>query len=125
MSVQAFREIATARPELIKMLKVVGDSMEPTINNGDFVWVDISCQSPVGDGIYLFSIGEKLVVKRVQINPLNNSVRILSDNPKYLPITAGDQCLVLVIWRVISWLLETSDAADHTPSIGFRGRAYR
>lgn len=103
MSVQAFREITTARPELIKILKVVGDSMEPTINNGDFVWVDISCQSPVGDGIYLFSIGEKLVVKRVQINPLNNSVRILSDNPKYLPITAEDYRLVQVLGRVISF----------------------
>lgn len=103
MSVQAFREITSARPELIKILKVVGDSMEPTICNGDFVWVDISCQSLIGDGIYLFSIGEKLVVKRVQINPLNNAVRILSDNPKYLPITAEDYRVVQVLGHVISF----------------------
>ncbi len=103
MSVSAFHQITTVRPELIKILKVVGDSMEPTISNGDFVWVDISCQTPVGDGIYMFCIGDRLVVKRVQINPLDNTIQILSDNPKYMPIKADNYQTVHVVGRVISF----------------------
>lgn len=103
MSVSAFHQITTVRPDLIKILKVVGDSMEPTISNGDFVWVDISCQTPVGDGIYMFCIGDRLVVKRVQINPLDNTIQILSDNPKYMPIKADNYQSVNVVGRVISF----------------------
>ena len=49
-----------------------------TISNNDFVWVDISCKTPTGDGIYMFCIGDRLVIKRVQINPFDNSLKILS-----------------------------------------------
>lgn len=103
ISVSAFHQITAINPERIKILKVIGDSMEPTISNGDFVWVDISCQTPIGDGIYMFCIGDRLVVKRVQMNPFNHSIQILSDNPKYMPIKADNYQTVRVVGRVISF----------------------
>ncbi len=103
MTMSAFHQITSVNPENIKILKVVGDSMEPTISNGDFVWVDVSCQTPTGDGIYMFCIGDMLVVKRVQINPFNNSIQILSDNPKYLPFQTDNYHEVNVVGRVISF----------------------
>ncbi len=103
LSMSALREVTTVAPEYIKILKVVGDSMEPTISSGDFVWVDVSCSSPVSDGIYLFCIGDRLVVKRLQINPFDNSVEIMSDNQKYKPLKAGDYQQVNVVGRVISY----------------------
>ncbi len=103
LSLTALKELTPVAPENIKILKVVGDSMEPTISSGDFVWVDISSQSPVSDGIYLFCIGDRLVVKRLQINPFDNSVEIMSDNTKYKPLKAMDYQMVNVVGRVISY----------------------
>lgn len=103
LTVAALHQITTVHPRYIKILKVIGDSMEPTISNNDFVWVDISCQTPTGDGIYLFCIGDMLVVKRVQINPFDSSVQILSDNPKYKPIYADNYQSVKTVGRVISF----------------------
>lgn len=103
MSLAALKQQTPVSPEHIKILKVVGDSMEPTISNGDFVWVDVSCISPTSDGIYLFCIGDRLVVKRVQINPFDNSLEILSDNPRYKPIQASNYQTVSVVGRVISF----------------------
>lgn len=103
LSLSALKELTPVAPEHIKILKVVGDSMEPTISSGDFVWVDISYTYPVSDGIYLFCIGDRLVVKRLQINPFDNSAEIMSDNPKYKPIKASDYQQVSVVGRVISY----------------------
>lgn len=103
LSLTALKHQTTVAPEHIKILQVSGDSMEPTISTGDFVWVDISCSYPVTDGIYLFCIGDRLVVKRVQINPFDNSVEIISDNPKYKPLKASNYQTVCVVGRVISF----------------------
>ncbi len=103
LTVSALHQITSVNPVHIKILKVVGDSMEPTISNNDFVWVDISCHTPTGDGIYLFCIGDMLVVKRVQINPFDQSVQILSDNAKYQPIRAENYQTVKTVGRVISF----------------------
>ncbi len=103
LSLSAFKELTPIAPECIKILKVVGDSMEPTISSGDFVWVDISCTTPISDGIYLFCIGDRLVVKRLQINPFDNSVEIMSDNTMYKPIKADDYQNIAVVGRVISY----------------------
>lgn len=47
-----FRQITMSAPENIKMIKVKGDSMEPTLKEGDWVLVDISRISPDSDGLF-------------------------------------------------------------------------
>ena len=81
-----FKSLASGNPNNIKMLRVQGDSMQPTINEGDFVWVDISNNFVGSDGIYLIRMATGLAVKRLQAG-LSNVV-IKSDNPTYSDITA-------------------------------------
>ena len=61
-------------------IKVRGDSMEPTLNNGDVILVNTARQ--VGDGVFVVRIGNLLRVKRLQ-TLLNGSLKISSDNPIY------------------------------------------
>jgi transcriptional regulator with XRE-family HTH domain len=81
-----FNSITTGNPNNIKMLRVQGDSMQPTINDGDWVWVDISNNFISSDGMYLIKMHTGLAVKRLQ-SGLNN-IKIKSDNPTYSDITA-------------------------------------
>ena len=101
MSLPALREFTSSAPENIKIMKVEGESMKPTINPGDMIWVDISCQTPDSDGIYLLHIGEKLAVKRIQIKPFENSVIIKSDNPEYGSFVFNNYKEVSVLGKVI------------------------
>ncbi|MDO4657069.1 S24 family peptidase [Kingella sp. (in: b-proteobacteria)] len=66
----------------LSCVKVRGDSMEPTLNNGDVILVNTERQ--VGDGVFVVRIGNLLRVKRLQ-TLLNGSLKISSDNPIYEP----------------------------------------
>lgn len=94
-----FKSFCTTTPDNIKMIRAVGDSMTPTINDGDWILVDISNQQAVSDGIYLIKMSTGLAIKRIQ-GSLTDEVSIISDNNKYTPITAkiGN---VIVIGRVV------------------------
>jgi len=90
------------KPENMSLIKVQGDSMEPTLFSGDLVLVDHSKTSiaPQG-GIYAISINHEIMIKRVQILFLEGRLRIISDNKQYEPIDAPvDQVRVngKVIW---------------------------
>ncbi|EJW5575847.1 TPA: XRE family transcriptional regulator, partial [Escherichia coli] len=50
----------------IKVINVRGDSMCPTIEPGDLIFVDISINQFDGDGIYVFGFDDKIYVKRLQ-----------------------------------------------------------
>ena len=66
--------------------KIRGDSMEPTIFNGDTVICD-NCGF-LEDGIYAVIYQGKGFVKRLQALP--EGVKIMSDNPAYEPILANN-----------------------------------
>ena len=80
-----FRSIAfMTSPKNIKMIKAMGDSMSPTINDGDWCFVDISFKSAISDGIYLIRNKSGIAIKRLQIGFTDNVV-VKSDNPCYDP----------------------------------------
>lgn len=84
-----FKTISTtSNPDNVKMLRVKGDSMAPTIKDADWVLVDTSFRSPDSDGIYLLKISTGLAIKRLQ-GSVGNNIIIISDNPKYPPVTAA------------------------------------
>lgn len=58
-----------------------GDSMEPTISNGDMLICD--CCGWDGEGIYAIQLNGEGFVKR--LSKTSKSIVILSDNPKYPP----------------------------------------
>ncbi|MBD2797700.1 helix-turn-helix transcriptional regulator [Xenorhabdus sp. 18] len=69
------------REENVKVIAVKGDSMSGTIESGDQIFVDVTVKHFDGDGIYVFSFGRSLHVKRLQIQ--KNKLAVLSDNSNY------------------------------------------
>jgi len=72
------------RPENLKAIYVSGDSMiDERINNGDiFIF---NTKQTEGNGIYVVSIDDSLVVKRVDFDLTNQTITIISANPAYKP----------------------------------------
>lgn len=95
----------SAAPNNIKMLRVSGDSMEPTLKDGDWILADISRKSPDSDGIYLLQLSTGLAVKRLQGSITPDTVIIKSDNPVYNPENANLKD-VIILGRVI-YILKT------------------
>lgn len=64
------------------LIKARGDSMEPTIYDGDLLLVDRRIDSIKDDAIYIIESDNHLVVKRIQ-QALDGSLTIISDNSRY------------------------------------------
>jgi phage repressor protein C with HTH and peptisase S24 domain len=59
------RSMFGSRPaSSIKVITVRGDSMEGTIDPGDYIFVDTSVNHFEGDGIYVFVFGKTIHIKR-------------------------------------------------------------
>ena len=87
MPVADYNAMSLTSPENIKIIKATGDSMSPLIQDGDYVFVDISSQNIGSDGVYVLRLPTGLSIKRIQ-NGLNGDVIVRSDNPLYEPLTA-------------------------------------
>ena len=98
LPLEEFKSITTTAPENIKLIKASGDSMDPTIKDGDMVWIDTANCFISSDGVYLLRMPTGLAIKRVQSGLSNITVK--SDNPKYSDITA-DIGEIKVIGKVI------------------------
>ena len=101
MTRNALRQYTFSPPESIKIIRAVGDSMLPTINPNDIVWVDISTKTPSSDGLYLLRVGNDLLIKRIQIDPFTNQATIKSDNPAYASFVRPSYTEVPVVGKII------------------------
>ena len=96
------RSLTSAKSATLSIVRVMGDSMEPTLNEGDEVLVDASDHaSRLRDGIYVLRADDTLVVKRVAIKPGGNQITIASDNPAYPTWHDMERSEVHVVGRVI------------------------
>ena len=78
------RRVARGPLDLLSVIRVTGDSMAPTLGDGDDILVDRGDGAErVRDGIYVLRIDEALVVKRVAVDPAARTLSIRSDNPAY------------------------------------------
>ncbi len=75
-------ESESLNPASLKLIRTQGDSMSPTISNGDTLLVDHGVNAVEDDAIYVIRIDDTLMVKRLQ-KLLNGGVCIKSDNPNY------------------------------------------
>ncbi|MDE1351890.1 transcriptional regulator [Vibrio aestuarianus] len=64
-------------------IKARGDSMHPTLMNGDLLVVDTREQTGVYDGVYAISIDNQLLVKRLRYDIASQGYHIISDNPDH------------------------------------------
>jgi len=83
----AFRDDWLSRfggPDRLVALMIEGDSMEPTLSDGDVVVINKnSNRIRPGGGIYSLVWNGKRMIKRLQLNPRTGKVLIKSDNPRY------------------------------------------
>lgn len=83
-----------ASPSQLRIMHVEGDSMEPTLRDGDTVLVDMTRCAPNPPGIFVLDDGMGLVAKRLEHIPNSDppAVRVISDNRVYSPYerTAGE-----------------------------------
>ena len=72
------------RPDKLMAVFVSGDSMiDEKINDGDIVIFHPGLKE--GNAIYVVSIGNSLVVKRVDFDGMNQALTLISANPAYPP----------------------------------------
>lgn len=96
------KKLTPSKSSSLSIVRVLGDSMEPTLSDGDEVLVDASDHgSRLRDGIYVVRSDDALVVKRVAIKPGGKQITIASDNPAYPTWNEVDRSSVHIIGRVI------------------------
>lgn len=89
-----------AQPKNLALIEAVGDSMTPTVSEGDLVLVDLHEARFKHDGLYVLRSENALSVKRVQRQP-DGSLAVRSDNPAYEPIIVSADSITLlgrVLW---------------------------
>ena len=62
---------------------VEGDSMSPTLEGGSIVFVDTQRAFPSPPGLFVVDTGDGRLVKRVELIPRTENIRIISDNKEY------------------------------------------
>jgi phage repressor protein C with HTH and peptisase S24 domain len=90
----------------LALIKVIGDSMSPTICNNDFVMIDLQAihSHHFRDGIWVFRLGDAIHVKRVQqVGPA--TFKAISVNQDYGPITFDEdfQFIGRAVWSDKLW----------------------
>lgn len=85
----------------LAVIRAKGESMSPTLTDGDMLLVDTTKKNINYDGLYILRYDDVLRVKRIDLNPSTRRYRVKSDNPLYdtFEVEAADLDVVgRVIW---------------------------
>lgn len=98
------RNVIHAEPGKLAIITVDGDSMEPSLQHGEQVLLDLRRNRFDNDAVYAIQYNGLLRIKRVQIMH-NGHIVIKSDNPAYEPetLTTGEAADLHVVGRVLPW----------------------
>lgn len=90
------------RPQRVSIIRVDGESMAPTLSDGDDIMVDHDDDADrLRDGVYVLRLDGVLMVKRIAMGPLRGRFSVLSDNAHYPDWTDIDPALVDIVGRVV------------------------
>jgi len=90
------------RPQRVSIIRVDGESMAPTLSDGDDIMVDHDDDADrLRDGVYVLRLDGVLMVKRIAMGPLRGRFSVLSDNAHYPDWTNIDPALVDIVGRVV------------------------
>ncbi len=84
----------------IDAINVIGDSMEPTLNSDNIIFIDKTKVDFSRDGIYAFTTIHGLFVKRIQ-RRVDGKLDIISDNKDY-PLQVFNKDEVNILGKVVS-----------------------
>ena len=85
---------------MLSSIRVIGDSMEPLLRDGDEILVDRTPR-PFREGVHVVRLGEALHVKLLQAVP-PGGLRLISKNPAYEPVEvpmADVDVVGRVVWK--------------------------
>ncbi len=94
--------VGCARVNDLEALNVMGDSMEPTLEDGNIIFIDKSQININKGGIYVVSTPAGLFTKRLQLKA-DNTIDLISDNKSYgVENVRSDDVRVLgrVVWTM-------------------------
>jgi SOS-response transcriptional repressor LexA len=90
------------RPQKVSIIRVDGESMAPTLSDGDEIMVDHDDDADrLRDGVYVLRLDGVLMVKRIAMGPRRGLFSVLSDNPHYPDWIDIDPALVVIVGRVV------------------------
>lgn len=97
-------------PAEASLVRVEGESMEPTLESGSMVMIDHRNKEPIAKrGVFACRLGDLLVVKRVEVSIEDRSVMLHSDNPavptRHIPSPdeADFEIIGKVVWSAKTW----------------------
>jgi len=94
-------EISDGRPTSLATHRIDGDSMSPTLSDGDTILVDTEDRWMLRDGIYALQSASGILVKRLSVHPVTKRLAILSDNSAYPSFPDCDPAAIGIIGRLI------------------------
>lgn len=98
----ALRELAPAGLTGLSMIRVAGESMEPTLRDGDDILVDRDdAADRLRAGIYVLRVEDVLIVKRLDPGNAGQGFVIRSDNSRFPDWSDYDPASVRLIGRVL------------------------
>ena len=76
------RNVLAVSPTRLVIVRVVGDSMEPTFRPNDRVMVDLDDTNAAQPGVFAINVDDTAVIKRIEIVPASRPKKIIliSDN---------------------------------------------
>ncbi len=102
------KNLTTSKVDQLAVMRVAGDSMWDTLQDGDFILVDRAVNRCSRDGLYVirYSDGDELMVKRLIRQPSSKLLIVKSDNANY-PSQSSLKDDDLVIEGRVIWLSRT------------------
>lgn len=93
------QQFGRADAKHLKLITVKGDSMSPTLESGDLLYVDIAENYFAADGLYVFTFDGQTFIKRLQ--KVGKEMLVISDNPTYKEWTFTQDDDVFIHGRVV------------------------
>ena len=102
-------KLGIANHKNLHTISASGDSMQPTINNGDLLFIlpFENENNTIKDGaIYVLNCDSSLFVKRIRTNPIKKTLTLVSDNKNYEHIVfKGDELdMCKIVGRVTFYM---------------------
>lgn len=90
----------------LHIINAIGNSMEPTLKEGELLMINPFENEGMNikdGGIYVISCNNSILVKRVNFNPINGKVILISDNKEYsdIHIEKSDFSTCTIVGRVV------------------------
>lgn len=87
-------------PAMLSAIEVIGDSMQPSLRDGDEILVDRT-PHPLRDGIHVVRLEDSLLVKRIDTSR-PGCITLVSDNRAYEPVEVKPEdaeVIGRVVWK--------------------------